>query len=144
MVLSKKKPIQLEYRLLTLSRPGFFFILTSALLSYLYDPLLTSVSPAWLYFTHGLLLFLYQVYIGVYQVPRGHWSAPGVYWSLSGLYWDLAGLYWGIGVFCRCLARGTSAITCRQSDNILLIYADRDSQTFDAVDGKQARRQVLY
>ncbi|GFQ04649.1 choline/ethanolaminephosphotransferase 1 [Phtheirospermum japonicum] len=40
---------------------GFMFLVTSALLGYIYSPQLDSPPPRWVHFAHGLLLFLYQV-----------------------------------------------------------------------------------
>lgn len=57
---------------------GFFFVLASALLSYLYSPQLVSPSPKWVHFLHGLLLFLYQTFDAVdgKQARRTHSSSP--------------------------------------------------------------------
>uniref|UniRef100_A0A803LK66 Transposase MuDR plant domain-containing protein n=1 Tax=Chenopodium quinoa TaxID=63459 RepID=A0A803LK66_CHEQI len=44
---------------------GFMFLMTSALLGYLYSPRLDSPPPRWVHFMHGLLLFLYQTFDAV-------------------------------------------------------------------------------
>ncbi|KAL3690902.1 hypothetical protein R1sor_004553 [Riccia sorocarpa] len=57
---------------------GFMFILTSSLLSYIYSPTLGEAAPAWVYFLHGLLLFLYQTFDAVdgKQARRTNSSSP--------------------------------------------------------------------
>ncbi|XP_073139722.1 choline/ethanolaminephosphotransferase 1 isoform X2 [Henckelia pumila] len=57
---------------------GFMFLLTSALLGYLYSPHLDSPPPRWVHFAHGLLLFLYQTFDAVdgKQARRTNSSSP--------------------------------------------------------------------
>ncbi|KAH7373964.1 hypothetical protein KP509_17G081300 [Ceratopteris richardii] len=57
---------------------GFGFVVTSALLSYIYSPGFDSPSPNWVYFMHGLLLFLYQTFDAVdgKQARRTNSSSP--------------------------------------------------------------------
>lgn len=57
---------------------GFLFIVTSALLSYVYSPQLDSPPPRWVHFAHGLLLFLYQTFDAVdgKQARRTNSSSP--------------------------------------------------------------------
>lgn len=57
---------------------GFMFLLTSALLGYLYSPRLDSPPPRWVHFMHGLLLFLYQTFDAVdgKQARRTNSSSP--------------------------------------------------------------------
>nr|GMD13500.1 choline/ethanolaminephosphotransferase 1 [Ipomoea batatas]GMD15205.1 choline/ethanolaminephosphotransferase 1 [Ipomoea batatas]GMD18320.1 choline/ethanolaminephosphotransferase 1 [Ipomoea batatas] len=49
---------------------GFMFLVTSALLGYIYSPQLDSPPPRWVHFAHGLLLFLYQVHL--FSVYNSH------------------------------------------------------------------------
>ncbi|KAL2926395.1 Choline/ethanolaminephosphotransferase 1 [Bienertia sinuspersici] len=57
---------------------GFIFLMTSALLGYLYSPRLDSPPPRWVHFMHGLLLFLYQTFDAVdgKQARRTNSSSP--------------------------------------------------------------------
>ncbi|GLT91712.1 hypothetical protein SLE2022_095870 [Rubroshorea leprosula] len=57
---------------------GFLFLVTSALLSYIYSPQLDSPPPRWVHFAHGLLLFLYQTFDAVdgKQARRTSSSSP--------------------------------------------------------------------
>jgi len=57
---------------------GFLFVVTSALLSYVYSPRLDSPPPMWVHFAHGLLLFLYQTFDAVdgKQARRTNSSSP--------------------------------------------------------------------
>lgn len=57
---------------------GFLFIVTSALLSYVYSPQLDNPPPTWVHFAHGLLLFLYQTFDAVdgKQARRTNSSSP--------------------------------------------------------------------
>ncbi|EOA24355.1 hypothetical protein CARUB_v10017594mg [Capsella rubella] len=57
---------------------GFMFLLTSALLGYIYSPKLDSPPPRWVHFAHGLLLFLYQTFDAVdgKQARRTNSSSP--------------------------------------------------------------------
>ncbi|XP_009366475.2 choline/ethanolaminephosphotransferase 1 isoform X1 [Pyrus x bretschneideri] len=57
---------------------GFMFLLTSALLGYIYSPRLDSAPPRWVNFAHGLLLFLYQTFDAVdgKQARRTNSSSP--------------------------------------------------------------------
>ncbi|KAM1305880.1 hypothetical protein PS2_008379 [Malus domestica] len=57
---------------------GFMFLLTSALLGYIYSPRLDSAPPRWVNFAHGLLLFLYQTFDAVdgKQARRTSSSSP--------------------------------------------------------------------
>ncbi|KAL9233041.1 hypothetical protein vseg_008084 [Gypsophila vaccaria] len=57
---------------------GFMFLLTSALLGYVYSPHLDSPPPRWVHFMHGLLLFLYQTFDAVdgKQARRTNSSSP--------------------------------------------------------------------
>ncbi|XP_056845852.1 choline/ethanolaminephosphotransferase 2 isoform X1 [Raphanus sativus] len=54
------------------------FLVTSALLGYVYSPLLDSPPPRWVHFAHGLLLFLYQTFDGLdgKQARRTNSSSP--------------------------------------------------------------------
>ncbi|BBH08603.1 aminoalcoholphosphotransferase 1 [Prunus dulcis] len=63
-------------RFITLT--GFMFLLTSALLGYIYSPRLDSAPPRWVNFAHGLLLFLYQTFDAVdgKQARRTNSSSP--------------------------------------------------------------------
>lgn len=57
---------------------GFMFLVTSALLGYIYSPQLNSPPPRWVNFAHGLLLFLYQTFDAVdgKQARRTNSSSP--------------------------------------------------------------------
>ncbi|KAJ8570082.1 hypothetical protein K7X08_006659 [Anisodus acutangulus] len=57
---------------------GFLFLVTSALLGYIYSPMLDSPPPRWVNFAHGLLLFLYQTFDAVdgKQARRTNSSSP--------------------------------------------------------------------
>ncbi|XP_075096002.1 choline/ethanolaminephosphotransferase 1 isoform X1 [Nicotiana tabacum] len=57
---------------------GFLFLITSALLGYIYSPQLDSPPPRWVNFAHGLLLFLYQTFDAVdgKQARRTNSSSP--------------------------------------------------------------------
>ncbi|KAL2546307.1 Choline/ethanolaminephosphotransferase 1 [Forsythia ovata] len=57
---------------------GFMFLVTSALLGYIYSPQLDSPPPRWVNFAHGLLLFLYQTFDAVdgKQARRTNSSSP--------------------------------------------------------------------
>ncbi|XWS34265.1 hypothetical protein CRYUN_Cryun21dG0025600 [Craigia yunnanensis] len=57
---------------------GFMFLVTSALLAYIYSPQLDSPPPRWVHFAHGLLLFLYQTFDAVdgKQARRTNSSSP--------------------------------------------------------------------
>lgn len=57
---------------------GFMFLVTSALLGYIYSPHLDSAPPRWVHFAHGLLLFLYQTFDAVdgKQARRTNSSSP--------------------------------------------------------------------
>ncbi|PIM98578.1 sn-1,2-diacylglycerol ethanolamine and cholinephosphotransferase [Handroanthus impetiginosus] len=54
------------------------FLVTSALLGYIYSPQLDSPPPRWIHFAHGLLLFLYQTFDAVdgKQARRTNSSSP--------------------------------------------------------------------
>ncbi|XVF03086.1 hypothetical protein REPUB_Repub04eG0230200 [Reevesia pubescens] len=54
------------------------FLVTSALLGYVYSPRLDSPPPRWVHFVHGLLLFLYQTFDAVdgKQARRTNSSSP--------------------------------------------------------------------
>ncbi|KAA3463470.1 choline/ethanolaminephosphotransferase 1 [Gossypium australe] len=57
---------------------GFMFLVTSAVLGYVYSPHLDSPPPRWVHFAHGLLLFLYQTFDAVdgKQARRTNSSSP--------------------------------------------------------------------
>ncbi|KAI3861364.1 hypothetical protein MKX03_016179 [Papaver bracteatum] len=57
---------------------GFTFLCMSALLGYIYSPLLDSAPPRWVHLAHGLLLFLYQTFDAVdgKQARRTNSSSP--------------------------------------------------------------------
>ncbi|KAI4339428.1 hypothetical protein MLD38_024375 [Melastoma candidum] len=57
---------------------GFLFLVTSALLGYIYSPQLDTPPPRWVNFAHGLLLFLYQTFDAVdgKQARRTNSSSP--------------------------------------------------------------------
>ncbi|KAK6921834.1 CDP-alcohol phosphatidyltransferase, partial [Dillenia turbinata] len=57
---------------------GFLFLVTSALLGYIYSPQLDTPPPRWVHFAHGFLLFLYQTFDAVdgKQARRTNSSSP--------------------------------------------------------------------
>jgi len=57
---------------------GFGMIVSSCFLSYIYTPHLDSPGPRWVYFAHGILLFLYQTFDAVdgKQARRTNSSSP--------------------------------------------------------------------
>ncbi|KAK6931421.1 CDP-alcohol phosphatidyltransferase [Dillenia turbinata] len=57
---------------------GFLFLVTSALLGYIYSPGLDTPPPRWVHVAHGLLLFLYQTFDAVdgKQARRTNSSSP--------------------------------------------------------------------
>ncbi|MQL94332.1 hypothetical protein Taro_026997, partial [Colocasia esculenta] len=57
---------------------GFIFLMTSALLGYIYSPRLDTAPPRWVHLAHGLLLFLYQTFDAVdgKQARRTNSSSP--------------------------------------------------------------------
>ncbi|KAL5725573.1 ethanolaminephosphotransferase [Ranunculus cassubicifolius] len=69
-------PLWMPPNMITLT--GFMFLLTSALLGYIYSPRLDSPPPRWVNFAHGLLLFLYQTFDAVdgKQARRTNSSSP--------------------------------------------------------------------
>ncbi|KAK9288363.1 hypothetical protein L1049_016816 [Liquidambar formosana] len=69
-------PLWMPPNMITLM--GFMFLLTSALLGYIYSPGLDSPPPRWVHFAHGLLLFLYQTFDAVdgKQARRTNSSSP--------------------------------------------------------------------
>ncbi|XP_010430715.1 PREDICTED: choline/ethanolaminephosphotransferase 2-like [Camelina sativa] len=69
-------PLWMPPNMITLM--GFMFLLTSALLGYIYSPKLDSAPPRWVHFAHGLLLFLYQTFDAVdgKQARRTNSSSP--------------------------------------------------------------------
>ncbi|XP_023638197.1 choline/ethanolaminephosphotransferase 2 [Capsella rubella] len=69
-------PLWMPPNMITLM--GFMFLLTSALLGYIYSPKLDSPPPRWVHFAHGLLLFLYQTFDAVdgKQARRTNSSSP--------------------------------------------------------------------
>ncbi|KAF2563907.1 hypothetical protein F2Q70_00018279 [Brassica cretica] len=79
-------PLWMPPNMITLM--GFMFLVTSALLGYVYSPLLDSPPPRWVHFAHGLLLFLYQTFDGLdgKQARRTSSSSP------LGELFDHAGL----------------------------------------------------
>eukprot|EP00850_Spirogloea_muscicola_P017285 SM000147S01104 [mRNA] locus=s147:25909:30376:- [translate_table: standard] len=62
----------------TVTLIGFGFIVASGLISYYYSPQLVTPSPKWIYFIHGLFLFLYQTFDAVdgKQARRTNSSSP--------------------------------------------------------------------
>uniref|UniRef100_A0ACD6ALN9 Uncharacterized protein n=2 Tax=Avena sativa TaxID=4498 RepID=A0ACD6ALN9_AVESA len=66
------------YRPNMITLTGFMFLLTSALLSYIYSPRLDTAPPRWVHLAHGLLLFLYQTFDAVdgKQARRTSSSSP--------------------------------------------------------------------
>nr|GLL43485.1 choline/ethanolaminephosphotransferase 1 isoform X1 [Ipomoea trifida] len=69
-------PLWMPPNMITLT--GFMFLVTSALLGYIYSPQLDSPPPRWVNFAHGLLLFLYQTFDAVdgKQARRTNSSSP--------------------------------------------------------------------
>ncbi|XP_050223988.1 choline/ethanolaminephosphotransferase 1 [Mercurialis annua] len=69
-------PLWMPPNMITLM--GFMFLLTSALLGYIYSPHLDTAPPRWVHFAHGLLLFLYQTFDAVdgKQARRTNSSSP--------------------------------------------------------------------
>ncbi|KAK9061348.1 hypothetical protein SSX86_018528 [Deinandra increscens subsp. villosa] len=69
-------PLWMPPNVITLT--GFMFLLTSAVLGYIYSPYLDSPPPRWVHFAHGLLLFLYQTFDAVdgKQARRTNSSSP--------------------------------------------------------------------
>ncbi|CAI9756126.1 unnamed protein product [Fraxinus pennsylvanica] len=69
-------PLWMPPNMITLM--GFMFLVTSALLGYIYSPQLDSPPPRWVNFVHGLLLFLYQTFDAVdgKQARRTNSSSP--------------------------------------------------------------------
>lgn len=69
-------PLWMPPNMITLT--GFLFLVTSALLGYIYSPQLDSPPPRWVNFAHGLLLFLYQTFDAVdgKQARRTNSSSP--------------------------------------------------------------------
>ncbi|KAI3467176.1 hypothetical protein Pfo_023839 [Paulownia fortunei] len=69
-------PLWMPPNMITLT--GAMFLVTSALLGYIYSPQLDSPPPRWVHFAHGLLLFLYQTFDAVdgKQARRTNSSSP--------------------------------------------------------------------
>ncbi|XP_047960439.1 choline/ethanolaminephosphotransferase 1 [Salvia hispanica] len=69
-------PLWMPPNMITLT--GSMFLVTSALLGYIYSPQLDSPPPRWVNFAHGLLLFLYQTFDAVdgKQARRTNSSSP--------------------------------------------------------------------
>ncbi|GMH31209.1 hypothetical protein Nepgr_033052 [Nepenthes gracilis] len=69
-------PLWMPPNMITLT--GFMFLVTSALLGFIYSPRLDSAPPRWVHFLHGLLLFLYQTFDAVdgKQARRTNSSSP--------------------------------------------------------------------
>ncbi|KAJ6312451.1 hypothetical protein OIU77_014055 [Salix suchowensis] len=69
-------PLWMPPNMITLM--GFMFLMTSALLGYIYSPRLDTPPPRWVHFAHGLLLFLYQTFDAVdgKQARRTNSSSP--------------------------------------------------------------------
>ncbi|KAG4153544.1 hypothetical protein ERO13_D04G189400v2 [Gossypium hirsutum] len=69
-------PLWMPPNMITLM--GFMFLVTSAVLGYVYSPHLDSPPPRWVHFAHGLLLFLYQTFDAVdgKQARRTNSSSP--------------------------------------------------------------------
>lgn len=69
-------PLWMPPNVITLT--GTMFLVTSALLGYIYSPQLDSPPPRWVHFAHGLLLFLYQTFDAVdgKQARRTSSSSP--------------------------------------------------------------------
>eukprot|EP00245_Coleochaete_scutata_P018530 TRINITY_DN9703_c0_g1_i1.p1 TRINITY_DN9703_c0_g1~~TRINITY_DN9703_c0_g1_i1.p1 ORF type:complete len:393 (-),score=31.94 TRINITY_DN9703_c0_g1_i1:889-2067(-) len=69
-------PLWFAPNLITLT--GFFFVIASFMLSYIYCPDLSTAAPRWVYAAHGILLFLYQTFDSVdgKQARRTNSSSP--------------------------------------------------------------------
>lgn len=69
-------PLWMPPNMITLT--GFLFLMTSALIGYIYAPHLDSPPPRWVHLAHGLLLFLYQTFDAVdgKQARRTNSSSP--------------------------------------------------------------------
>ncbi|XP_078440010.1 choline/ethanolaminephosphotransferase 1-like [Wolffia australiana] len=69
-------PLWMPPNLITLT--GFVFLMTSALLGYIYSPKLDTAPPRWVHLAHSLLLFLYQTFDAVdgKQARRTSSSSP--------------------------------------------------------------------
>ncbi|XP_022734981.1 choline/ethanolaminephosphotransferase 1-like isoform X1 [Durio zibethinus] len=69
-------PLWMPPNMITLT--GFMFLVTSAMLAYIYSPHLDSPPPRWVHFAHGLLLFLYQTFDAIdgKQARRTNSSSP--------------------------------------------------------------------
>uniref|UniRef100_A0A8R7QNB3 CDP-alcohol phosphatidyltransferase class-I family protein 3 n=1 Tax=Triticum urartu TaxID=4572 RepID=A0A8R7QNB3_TRIUA len=69
-------PLWFPPNMITLT--GFMFLLTSALLGFLYSPHLDTAPPRWVHLAHGILLFLYQTFDAVdgKQARRTNSSSP--------------------------------------------------------------------
>ncbi|XP_051122397.1 choline/ethanolaminephosphotransferase 1-like isoform X2 [Andrographis paniculata] len=69
-------PLWMPPNMITLT--GSMFLVTSALLGWIYSPKLDSPPPRWVHFAHGLLLFLYQTFDAVdgKQARRTNSSSP--------------------------------------------------------------------
>ncbi|KAG6426163.1 hypothetical protein SASPL_110381 [Salvia splendens] len=69
-------PLWMPPNMITLT--GSMFLVTSALLGYIYSPQLDSPPPRWVNFAHGLMLFLYQTFDAVdgKQARRTNSSSP--------------------------------------------------------------------
>ncbi|CAN1786387.1 Choline/ethanolaminephosphotransferase 1 [Linum perenne] len=71
-------PLWMPPNMITLT--GFFFLLTSALLGYIYSPQLDTAPPRWVHFAHRLLLFLYQTFMLLMGSKHGELTLP-VHWA---------------------------------------------------------------
>ncbi|KMZ59998.1 Diacylglycerol Cholinephosphotransferase [Zostera marina] len=69
-------PLWMPPNMITLT--GFVFLMTSALIGYIYSPHLDTAPPRWVHLAHGLLLFLYQTFDAVdgKQARRTNSSSP--------------------------------------------------------------------
>ncbi|CAL9104790.1 unnamed protein product [Musa acuminata var. zebrina] len=69
-------PLWMPPNLITLM--GLMFLVTSAVLGYIYSPHLDTAPPRWVHLAHGLLLFLYQTFDAVdgKQARRTNSSSP--------------------------------------------------------------------
>ncbi|KAH9772098.1 Choline/ethanolaminephosphotransferase 1 [Citrus sinensis] len=69
-------PLWMPPNMITLT--GFIFLVTSAVIGYIYSPCLDTAPPRWVHFAHGLLLFLYQTFDAVdgKQARRTNSSSP--------------------------------------------------------------------
>ncbi|CAA7390924.1 unnamed protein product [Spirodela intermedia] len=69
-------PLWMPPNMITLM--GFLFLVTSAVLGYIYSPRLDTAPPRWVHLAHGLLLFLYQTFDAVdgKQARRTNSSSP--------------------------------------------------------------------